>query len=157
MKATIVTLCLIVAIIVSGLTGGFLGMSVTGSKTSTLTKTNTSTVTTTVTSRTTMVSPYTMTTNASAGVGIVSGLVDTGSMNIANLSSYKLVFHSATGQDVLVPVYPTNHFATSLPVGTYTVTGFSPGCNWAGCDSDFPKTVVVQFGMQTTIEIQASN
>lgn len=53
----------------------------------------------------------------------------------------------------LAPIGPNGHYSILLPAGTYQISGLSPSCPWVGCSAAFPKTVVVQGGMQISVDV----
>ena len=53
----------------------------------------------------------------------------------------------------LAKIGPNGHYSILLPAGTYLISGLSPSCQWVGCSTTFPKTVIVQGGMQISVDI----
>ncbi|MCL4518029.1 MAG: hypothetical protein M1587_02400 [Thaumarchaeota archaeon] len=99
--------------------------------------------------------------------GVVTGYVTVGpsqpicsanqSCNV-DLTGYSLEFTStclgtAPCQTSLAPISPSGHYSILLDPGKYSVTGLAPSCNWLGCSSAFPKTVVVEGGMQLVFNV----
>jgi hypothetical protein len=76
-----------------------------------------------------------------------------------NLADYSLIFKSQCSnascqvQTFLAPVSPSGHYSVLLPAGNYVVSGLSPSCIWIGCSTAFPKTIVVQGGMQLVVNV----
>jgi hypothetical protein len=146
MRPSAVIAGLILAIVVSGLAGGFIGYSMKENET----------VTTTTTS--------TFSSSASASTsseiqGIVTGIVTVqGQTASSDLSDYALVFVLQCPSEPacpvnLVSINPTGHYSTLLDPGNYTVSWLVPSCRWAGCSSAFPQRVTVVGGMQTVLNI----
>ena len=135
---------LIIVIIVSGLTGAWVGYSSKGGATETTTLT--SIVTTSVSS-----------TTSSEEQGIVTGIVTVeGQSAPSNLSSFALVFvpkcsSGSNCQVTLAYIYPTGHYSILLNPGNYTVFWLYPSCQWAGCSAAFPQEVAVVGGMQVVL------
>ena len=48
---------------------------------------------------------------------------------------------------------PNGQYSILLPAGYYLISGLSPSCPWLGCSSAFPKSVVVQGGMQISVDV----
>jgi hypothetical protein len=142
MKKSTIALGLALAIILSGLAGGFIGYSVKGN--AVVTTTSTSTVTTSVGAH-------------SEVQGIVTGeVMIEGQTAPSNLSNYALVFvpQCSVGPACLATIaeiYPTGHYSILLNPGNYTVTGLFPSCEWAGCSSAFPQKVTAIGGMQVVL------
>lgn len=105
----------------------------------------------------------TSTTTTTTGVmqGVVVGYVTVGpSQPVCNtnqscnvdVSGYKIIFVPqqcvSNCASYNATLGPNGHYSILLPAGTYSVTGLYPNCTWMGCSSAFPKTVVVQGGMQ---------
>jgi len=107
------------------------------------------------------------TTTNSGMQGVVTGYVTVGpsrpvcsanqTCNV-DLTGYSLVFTSrcqggayecGTSKAVLSP---GGHYSILLPGGSYSVTGMYPSCSWIGCASAFPKTVLVEGGMQVVLD-----
>ena len=70
-----------------------------------------------------------------------------------NMTGYSLVFMpqcsgSAGCEPSMAILSSSGHYSALLPAGTYTVTGLSPSCPWAGCSSAFPVEITVVGGMQ---------
>ncbi len=107
--------------------------------------------------------------------GIVAGYVTVGpsqptcsanqSSCTEDLTGYSLEFASACGgtsgvssspcqgQTYGAQIAPSGHYSILLAPGTYTITGLSPSCNWVGCPSAFPKSVVVEAGQQLVVNV----
>ena len=140
---------LILAIILSGLVGGFIGYSVKGY--TTITTTSTSTVTISVSATTN--------TGQSSMQGVVTGMVTVEGQTVSNLSDYDLVFVrlcmglTSSCPTTLVSIYSSGHYSALLDPGNYTVSSLFPSCPWAGCSSAFPKEVTVTGGMQVVFNI----
>ena len=150
MRTSTFAVGLILAIILSGLLGGFIGYSVKGYKT--ITTTSTSTVTTSVNATTN--------TGPSSMQGVVTGIVTVEGQTVSNLSEYDLVFvrlcagRTSACPTTLVSIYPSGHYSALLDPGNYTVSSLYPSCPWAGCSSAFPsKEVTVIGGMQVVFNI----
>jgi hypothetical protein len=102
--------------------------------------------------------------------GVVTGLVTVGpsqpvcsanqSCNV-NLTGYSLVFvsqcpdtqTSCQVQTIMAQLSPSGHYSIFVPGGNYTVTGLAPSCAWIGCSSAFPKSIVVEGGMQLEFDV----
>jgi hypothetical protein len=75
------------------------------------------------------------------------------------MTGYSLLFtpncHGSTAgcQPDKAVLSPAGHYSILLPAGNYTVTGLDPSCSWVGCSTAFPKTVVVEGGMQVVFNI----
>ncbi|HZW58200.1 MAG TPA: hypothetical protein VFF30_18070 [Nitrososphaerales archaeon] len=123
----------------------------------------TTTSTTTITSTTT----WTM-------EGVVTGYVQVGPSQpvcqenqscTVDLTGYSLLFSncpftagtSSTAntncQRYSAAISPSGHYSILLPAGTFYITGLNPSCTWMGCSSTFPKTVVVEGGMQLVVNV----
>jgi hypothetical protein len=108
--------------------------------------------------------------------GVVTGFVTVGpsqpvcSQNqscMVNISGYSLEFSLLCPESTLggsastacqplnysVQISPTGHYAALLPAGNYSITGLAPSCNWVGCSSAFPETIMVKGGMQLVVNI----
>ncbi len=113
-------------------------------------------------------SQTTSTATTSTGMeGVVTGFVTVGpsqpvcsenqSCNV-DMTGYSIVFapqcaaSALNCQSQMASLSPAGHYSVLLPEGTYTVTGLSPSCSWVGCSSAFPKTVVVEGGMQLVLD-----
>ena len=60
---------------------------------------------------------------------------------------------SCSGPVYKATISPSGHYSILLPAGTYSMIGLSPSCSWMGCPSTFPKTVVVQGGLQLVVNV----
>ena len=146
MRTSTVATGLILAIVVSGLAGGFVGWSMKGR-------------TTVATTRTSIVTSSVNASTSSGMQGIVTGIVTVeGQTAPSNLSGYALIFVLQCPVEPacpvnLVSIYPTGHYSTLLNPGNYTVSWLVPSCRWAGCSSAFPQRVTVVGGMQTVLNI----
>jgi hypothetical protein len=102
--------------------------------------------------------------------GIIAGSVTVGPSQPAcspnqscteDLTGYSIVFSNQCGtssascqrQIFTAPIAPSGHYSVLLAPGSYTITGLSPSCSWAGCSSSFPKAVVVEGGQQLIVNI----
>jgi hypothetical protein len=56
-------------------------------------------------------------------------------------------------QNYSATISPSGHYSALLPAGTYSITGLKPSCNWQGCATTFPQTVVVQGGNQLVLNL----
>ena len=109
----------------------------------------------------------TTTTSGSGLQGVVTGYVTVGPSQPVcpvdtscneNMTGYSVVFTpectGASNCDAKVAeLSPSGHYSILLPAGNYTVTGLRPSCDWMGCASAFPRTVVVDGGMQLVFNI----
>ena len=100
--------------------------------------------------------------------GIVTGYVTvgpsqpscpTGQACDVNMTGYALVFTPQCAatigcQSSTAELSPGGHYSILLPAGNYSVTGLSPSCDWVGCSSAFPKSVVVEGGMQLVLNVE---
>jgi hypothetical protein len=108
------------------------------------------------------------TSNTTVMSGVVTGFVTVGpsqpvcsankSCNI-DLTGYSLEFASvcpsfSSCQPTIAraPLSPSGHYSILLPAGNYSFTGLYPSCKWLGCSSAFPKSVVVEGGMQLVLD-----
>jgi hypothetical protein len=108
--------------------------------------------------------------------GIVAGYVTAGpsqpvcsanqSSCTEDLSGYSLLFSPQCGtkgsasssasceeSTYSAPIAPSGHYSILLAPGNYTITGLSPSCQWVGCASSFPQSVVVEAGQQLVVNI----
>lgn len=51
------------------------------------------------------------------------------------------------------PLSPGGHYSILLPPGAYEITGLLPSCNWTGCSSTLPMSVVVEAGQQIVVNV----
>ena len=102
--------------------------------------------------------------------GVVTGFVTVGpsqpvcsanqSCNV-DLTGYSLIFltqcpggsSSCQVQTIMATLSPSGHYSVFVPAGNYTVTGLVPSCQWVGCSSAFPKSIVVEGGMQLVLNV----
>jgi hypothetical protein len=75
-----------------------------------------------------------------------------------DMTGYSLLFTpqcagSSACNSVSAPLAPSGHYSVLLSPGDYTVTGLSPSCQWSGCASAFPRTVMVEGGTQLVFNI----
>ena len=101
--------------------------------------------------------------------GVVTGYVIVGpsqpvcsenqSCNV-DLTGYSLQFTSVCSgtphcqvETSLAQIAPSGHYSILLPAGNYSISGLSPSCKWMGCSSAFPKTIVVEGGMQLSLDV----
>ena len=99
--------------------------------------------------------------------GIVTGYVTVGTSQSVctsnqscneNLRGYSVVFtlqcsQKSNCQTSMAAISPSGHYSILLPPGNYSVTGLYPSCDWTGCSSAFPQSVVVEGGMQLVFNI----
>jgi len=99
------------------------------------------------------------TTSINSMDGVVTGYVTVGATSI-DFTGYSVEFRlvcqaaPCTALNYSAPISPSGHYSALLPGGTYQILGLSPSCNWGGCSSTFPETIVVQGGMQLVKNIQ---
>lgn len=107
-------------------------------------------------------------TTSSAMDGVVTGSVTVGPSQpvctvgqpcTVNMTGYSVVFTpECVGPAACVAseasLSPSGHYSALLPAGVYAVTGLYPSCPWLGCSTTFPKTVVVEVGVQTVLDFQ---
>lgn len=115
-----------------------------------------------------VVGPASSSTTSQTMKGVVTGYVTAGPSQptcsvdqpcVENMSGYSLVFSPQCSGDTacdvsMAPLSPSGHYSALLPAGVYTVTSLYPSCPWLGCSTAFPKTVTVEGGMQTVLDIQ---
>jgi len=151
MKASTAAVGVVIAILLSGLAGGFTGYYLKSSGTVTAARTVTTTITTAAQSTGTFSTGPTQ--------GVITGIVNVAGQAPSNISDYKLIFNpicptgSSCDRATLVPIYPSGHFSALLDAGNYTILGMSPSCDWSGCSAAFPQSMTVEGGQQLVADI----